>query len=123
VRFQDRVKRRGRRRYLSRVAGGPNVAEPTCEDFKDLGAELALGILGGRDRAAALAHSERCLSCRAELWRLFDLANRIISLIPEAQPPVGLEARVLAAMVPRPAKDHADRRGAASPPPIGPNAS
>ena len=51
------------------------MSEPTeyqgmsCDEFAAAAAELALGVLTGRERAAALAHLDGCESCR-ELRRL-----------------------------------------------------
>jgi hypothetical protein len=77
------------------------MTEPTCEEFKDLSAELALGILHGRERAEAIAHLERCPACHEELLLMGDLADRIVSLTPSAEPPAGFETRVLASLAPR----------------------
>jgi hypothetical protein len=77
------------------------MTEPTCGEFKDLSAELALGILQGRERAEALAHLERCPACHEELLLMGDLADRIVSLTPSAEPPAGFETRVLAAIAPK----------------------
>ncbi|MDQ2729317.1 MAG: zf-HC2 domain-containing protein [Actinomycetota bacterium] len=77
------------------------MTEPTCEEFNDLAAELALGILDGRDRAEAIAHLERCPNCHQELLLMGDLADRIVALTPSAEPPAGFETRVLAALAPQ----------------------
>jgi anti-sigma-K factor RskA len=66
----------------------------TCEPFSDDLAELALGILTGRDRAATLAHVESCSRCADELEHLARTADAIVSVAPETEPPVGFEVRL-----------------------------
>ena len=36
----------------------------SCAEFHDSAAELALGVLTGRERAEALAHLDHCEACR-----------------------------------------------------------
>ena len=38
--------------------------EMGCAEFAGVAAELALGVLTGRERARALAHLDRCDACR-----------------------------------------------------------
>ena len=52
------------------------MSEMDCAAFQDAAAELALGILTGPDRAAALKHTERCASCQAEVASLAAVADR-----------------------------------------------
>jgi anti-sigma factor RsiW len=66
----------------------------TCEVFGDDLAELALGILSGRDRIAVLEHVESCERCSAELERLSLVADALLGLAPEIEPPVGFELRL-----------------------------
>lgn len=40
------------------------ASEISCEKLREIGAELALGVLPGRERAGAVAHLERCADCR-----------------------------------------------------------
>ena len=44
--------------------------EMGCQEFSDVAAELALGVLTGRERAQALAHLDHCASCREEVGQL-----------------------------------------------------
>ncbi len=80
----------------------------TCDEFQAQSAELALGVLDGRDRSDALAHTDHCLACRHHLMEMGDLADQLFELAPEAEPPAGFETRVLAAF--RPAVAHAPTR-------------
>jgi hypothetical protein len=68
-----------------------------CAAFQDAAAELALGILTGPDRAAALTHMERCASCQAEVALLAAAADRLLDLVPARGAPDGFESRMAAA--------------------------
>jgi anti-sigma factor RsiW len=68
----------------------------TCADLGNVASELALGILYGEERAAALAHLETCRACRREVTLLTDAADELRLLVPEAEPPAGFEQRVVA---------------------------
>jgi hypothetical protein len=68
----------------------------SCEDTRELLAELALGIADGDDRARALAHVASCADCRRELESLANVADELLLLAPEREPPPGFESRVLA---------------------------
>ena len=76
------------------------MAELTCQQCRELAAELALDVLPGRERAGALAHLDGCTSCRDTVSALTTTADRLIELIPEAQPPAGFERRVMSALTP-----------------------
>ena len=66
-----------------------------CADTRALAAELALGVVEGADRGAALAHLAECADCRAEVRRLTEAADAVVALAPEAEPPAGFESAVL----------------------------
>jgi anti-sigma factor RsiW len=65
-----------------------------CEVMQGELAELALGILSGRSRSRVLAHVESCPRCTAELERLSHVADELIQLAPEVEPPLGFELRL-----------------------------
>jgi hypothetical protein len=67
-----------------------------CEETRELLPELALGILGGEDRARALEHLTRCADCSSELAALSRAADGLLTLAPQHEPPAGFEDRVLA---------------------------
>ena len=50
----------------------------TCEKFADNLAELALGILTGRERMATLAHVESCAHCADELDHLSRASDAVL---------------------------------------------
>jgi hypothetical protein len=63
---------------------------------QEAAAELALGLLSGPERADALVHMESCAACRTTVEELSDVADAMLLLAPEAEPPVGFETGVLA---------------------------
>ncbi len=86
-----------------------DLNEMGCQEFSDVAAELALGVLTGRERAQALAHLDHCASCREEVGQLTATGEGLLGLLPSVEPPAGFEARVmdrlgLAAPAPSPAR-------------------
>jgi hypothetical protein len=74
-------------------------AHPTpCDEYSDNLAELALGILTGRERAATLAHVDSCPRCADELEQLSHAADAVVSVAPEIEPPMGFEVRLFSQM-------------------------
>lgn len=68
----------------------------TCEELRDgLGAELALGVLPAQERAAAIAHLDRCSGCRKHVEQMTRVSDGLLGLLPGTEPPVGFEKRVL----------------------------
>ena len=72
-----------------------NVSALSCAEVRDLAPELALGILGGAERAEVVLHVNGCARCQAYVAELTEAADAIPQLAPEAEPPPGFEARVL----------------------------
>src|SRR4051794_36925075 len=66
-----------------------------CDRLCEVAPELALATLPGRERAAALAHLDRCAECRTAVEELSDAADALLLLAPEAEPPAGFAGRVL----------------------------
>ncbi|WP_369244545.1 hypothetical protein [Streptomyces sp. R41] len=73
-------------------------SDVTCEKLRELGAELALGVLPGRERAGAVAHLDHCADCREYIEQLTLVGDGLIGLLPGSEPPVGLETRVTQAL-------------------------
>ncbi len=69
--------------------------EMGCREFSDVAAELALGVLTGRERAQALAHLDHCASCREQVRQLTATGEGLLGLLPSVEPPAGFEARVM----------------------------
>jgi hypothetical protein len=75
----------------------------SCERTDELAAELALGILDGEQRARALRHLAECRECRRAVEELTAVADELLMLAPEREPPAGFESRVLTRLRPPPA--------------------
>jgi hypothetical protein len=75
-----------------------NVRERGCEEYGDELAELALGVLTGRERARVLAHVESCPRCAEELEILSRAADSVVQAAPEMEPPLGFEVRLFERM-------------------------
>ncbi|MFE5299863.1 hypothetical protein [Streptomyces sp. NPDC056632] len=75
-----------------------------CARLRELGAELALGVLPARERAEAVAHLDHCADCREYVERLTAVEDGLLGLLPEAEPPVGFETRVAQALHPPPVR-------------------
>ncbi len=71
---------------------GPHPA--ACDEYADNLAELALGILTGRERATTLAHVDSCPRCAEELEQLSHAADAVVSVAPEIEPTMGFEVRL-----------------------------
>ena len=65
-----------------------------CDDYQEGLAELALGVLTGRERAATLAHVDSCDHCAEELEQLSRTADAVVYVAPEEEPPMGFEVRL-----------------------------
>jgi len=66
-----------------------------CVDVRELAPELALGILGGAERAEVILHVNACARCQAYVIELTEVADAIPQLVPEIEPPPHFEARVM----------------------------
>jgi anti-sigma-K factor RskA len=72
------------------------VTSIDCDEFHERASELALGLLAGDERGAALDHVERCAGCRAHLDGLVQVADNLLLLAPAVEPGIGFESRVTA---------------------------
>jgi hypothetical protein len=82
----------------------------SCEQTRAVAAELALGIADGEQRAQALRHLAECAECRRAVEELTAVADELLMLAPEREPPVGFESRVLARIEPEPEPARSRRR-------------
>jgi hypothetical protein len=71
-----------------------------CEETRELISELALGIADGAERARMLEHVADCPDCRRELERQAAVADGLLTLAPQQEPPPGFEVNVLRAIHP-----------------------
>jgi hypothetical protein len=69
-------------------------SDVTCEKMREIGAELALGVLSGRERAEAVAHLDQCADCREYVENLTVVGDKLIGLLPDSPPPPGFETKV-----------------------------
>ena len=54
----------------------------TCAELADVAAELALGVLTGRERAVAIAHLDTCDACREHVRQLMATGEQLRALLP-----------------------------------------
>jgi hypothetical protein len=78
---------------LNGETGGIDRAD--CGQLVDMAAEFALGVLTGRERAAALAHLDGCPACSDYVRELTVTGEELLGLLPPHEPPAGFESRVL----------------------------
>jgi hypothetical protein len=62
---------------------------------RELAPEVALGVASVEERAVVLGHVVSCAECRANLAELSTLADDLLTLVPQAEPPTGFETGVL----------------------------
>jgi hypothetical protein len=68
---------------------------PECAAVRPLLAEVAAGVADGHERALVLRHVTGCQRCRDELAELGRVADDLLLLLPQREPPAGFEATVL----------------------------
>jgi len=66
-----------------------------CAEVRELAPEVALGVAPAQDRALLLWHATECAACRELLSELSALADDVLALTREHEPPAGFETRVL----------------------------
>jgi hypothetical protein len=67
----------------------------SCEEVQGLAGEMGLGVLAGVERAGVVAHLQWCESCRALVDDMAELADSLLLLGPQTEPPAGFETRLL----------------------------
>jgi anti-sigma factor RsiW len=82
----------------------------SCSEFAALAPELALDLLSGDERAAALAHLAGCRACQTNLDELARTADDLLLLAPRGEPPAGFESRVLARLANEEGPQRAEKR-------------
>ena len=80
------------------------MSDERCHETRELLPEVALGIADGADRARVLEHVAGCAECRRELEHQSQLADGLLALAPEHEPPIGFEVGVLGEIAPPPAR-------------------
>lgn len=74
------------------------TAEMRCDEVRELAPELALDIVAGEERDAALRHLTGCPGCRRLVSELSSVGEELLLLAPAHEPSLGFESRVLAAL-------------------------
>lgn len=72
------------------------MTELDCTQVHDAAAEYALGILPAHERSGVARHLLGCEACRTEVQELTEVGLDLLGLVPDAEPPLGFERRVLA---------------------------
>ena len=90
-------------------SGDAAMRRMDCAQLADAAPELALGILPGDERAAALAHLDECPGCRQQVSSLAGVTDQLLLLTPTAEPQAGFEQRVLASLGTSPNRVRAPR--------------
>ena len=68
----------------------------TCDQFDEQAEDLALGHIDEPQRSRLLAHASACPQCQSLLEGLGTVADRLLLLAPQLEPPAGFESRALA---------------------------
>jgi hypothetical protein len=75
------------------------TAEMSCEQVREVAAEVALDIADGEERDAVLRHLSHCSECRRFVFELSSIGDELLSMLaPVREPSVGFESRVLSAL-------------------------
>jgi len=78
------------------------MSDATCDVVRECAADFALGALTGRERGELLAHLDHCPSCQSLVGEYAGVADALLDLVPEADPPGELAPPVLATLRPAP---------------------
>ncbi len=70
-----------------------------CSTFDASVGELALELLSPTECDILMDHASTCHRCSAELDSLSAVADRLVTLAPEMEPPIGFESRAINAMI------------------------
>jgi putative zinc finger protein len=82
----------------------------TCVDVRDRLTEHALGVLAAEEAAGVERHLEWCAGCRKEFAELQEGAAAVSLALPPADPPAGLEDRIVREVTSATGKKAANRR-------------
>ena len=82
------------------------MSELSCQQCCEHAAELALGVLCGRDRDEVLQHLHRCTACQRLVCELMVIVEKLLELLPEVDPPARFDQRVIDAVIPPPRAQH-----------------
>jgi hypothetical protein len=71
------------------------MTDTGCDAFREIAPELALDLLSGDERGAAITHLTTCARCQAHLEGLVRVADDLLLLTPPVEPEIGFESRVM----------------------------
>lgn len=74
------------------------MSHTICEEVRSSAPEYALGLLPLDERVELAGHLASCAECRREVTDMVELAEDLAELIPSAEPPLGFDRQVLAAV-------------------------
>lgn len=83
------------------------MTDLTCHQVEEAATEYALGILPADEARGVSTHILRCPACRQEVEDIRQTGDQLLDLVPDAEPPVGFDQRLLSALQLGPAR----RRG------------
>lgn len=72
------------------------MTDITCNQAQESLTEYALGILPDSDSGVIRAHLLTCASCERELTEFSDIGDRLLDLVPDAEPSLGFDDAVIA---------------------------
>jgi anti-sigma factor RsiW len=73
-----------------------------CADVLEAAAEYALGLLSLEEDRVVTNHLDHCSECRMEVRCLQDIGDQLLALVPDTEPSLGFDRRVLARVAPVP---------------------
>lgn len=76
----------------------------SCTEARDLVAEYSLGILEPELAHRMSRHVDTCITCRREVDETGAVGDQLLDLIPDAEPPLGFDRAVIAAIGQRPGR-------------------
>lgn len=80
------------------------MTDLTCAEVEDAATEYALGILPAAEARAISDHLATCPSCRLEIDQIATAGDWLLELVPDAEPPLGFDRKVLTALHLRPTR-------------------
>lgn len=78
------------------------MTDLTCTEARELAAEYSLGILEPELSHRMSRHTATCIACRHEVDETGAVGDQLLDLIPDAEPPLGFDRGVIAAIAQRP---------------------
>lgn len=77
------------------------MSELACAEVREAATEYALGILSSTEAREVSDHLAVCPACRLEVEQIRVVGEELLDLVPDAEPPLGFDRKVMAGMRPR----------------------